>query len=576
MSLWTARAMKRLWIAWAVVVVVALVTAVVPGLRDQARLVWATLPPLREAASGRPAQGADPILAWFNSFRQTPMQAARRWHAGDPELLGAAGTLLLPQQAALSALQQTARDTNSPLLWSAYTDMLLDSGIQYERVGMPGANPAHPRAIAQTEQVLAQRHTATALTAKQAQPLLEAVEAWRRADPENGLPLAVEAWCLYGLHRDAEALARWEDAARQKKMDSYHHPRVEAMRRLLVEVGYPEPEAIVMGNLFRLPSLERLRSMARAALYEGRRAQLAERAPEAVRTWRATQLLGRRLEDSAQTFAAFVAGADLEATGGMPAWVWVESSKTGEQGPGPNSGHLYYGPAHAFYAAQVGPAADAALRDGLLKARMRLNTLRRFSEMRDEPQWYPRAGDVLAFAQMLLVLLLGVISVAVLAGLAGRGGAPALRSPWHLLIALPSLAVLAPLAGLTTGLAVRAALTPSRVPAASHFWGSVAAALLAAVLCPLLAALSARPPHTSRLRAWRANLLTGLPIAAAVAAVVYLGSNLAALKLRSNWVRQSVHPKMTEMQMISHSGGDKWGNPPTPPESWRAQEPPRH
>jgi hypothetical protein len=565
--------MVKRHLPWLVVTAVALAAAAVPRLRDEARFQWVMLPRHIEPALQRAtvAPRPDPIMNWVNSYRERCMQYVQDHHPDDAEMLMAAGMLAPDRVAGIGLLERAADLNPNPVSLSAYVDGLLDQGPYYETPATLGIDPQWPEQVAAAKGAIAKQRVPPTISKREAAPLLAALARWQRADPGNALPVAIEVWCQNGLGEREKAIARWQQAARLPEVNAYTSERVASVRKLLVRMGLPLPEAIVgCQSIGTFPSLSALNVSARIAYHEGRRAQLEGRPEDALRCWQATVDLGRRAQACADLLDEFRFGVDVEAFGAAPAWRWFPDSATGAQGGGVMQGRFFYGPQHAFYRTHVGERGDAGLREGLVAAKTRTMLLQQYSEMVTEPQWYTRAGELLVFGQLAggFLIVAGVmLAFATWARRRGDPPGPALRAPWLLLTSLPAVFVLAAAAGLTVAFSRDCPGSPLRVPRGQDLLLGVALSAVTALVVPAIPALFARRAGIRRARAWLDSLRAGLPVAIVVCAALYLGLSLGAMQLRQNWVEQNVHP-MSEMERARRAAGRRWENPPVRPGSW--------
>ena len=134
-------------------------------------------------------------------------------------------------------------------------------------------------------------------------------------------------------------------------------------------MGMPEPEAIITSwSALIFPSFARLRSSARIALYEGRLAQMQGRPEDAIRWWNSSIDIARHMEESTDSVIGFLVAAAIGGITGTPVWRWVHDERSGIPDGPLFKGRYFYGHQHAFYVSQVGEAADAELRDGIIAA----------------------------------------------------------------------------------------------------------------------------------------------------------------------------------------------------------------
>jgi hypothetical protein len=294
------------------VVAVAGVTALVPALRDQARLQLAMLPRPGDAAR-EPTR--DPVVDWLVACSDTALDFARA-HPNDPEFLLAAALIASDRDAARAALRELTTSNGRSVAWSVYLDEVLAQTPLYYREETAGIHPGDTRALAEARRLIDERNLCTALTADEATRVIEAAQEWQQIDPENALPVALEAWSLWGLHRDEEALEKWTAASRLPRLSAYVSERIAAMSHLLVAMGGPPPEAILAARfVIRSSSLDLLAPCAFAASYAGHCAVAAGEPEQALLCWQSTIELGIHAHETAESVPGFQAGAGLARLG---------------------------------------------------------------------------------------------------------------------------------------------------------------------------------------------------------------------------------------------------------------------
>jgi len=560
---------------------VILMVAAVKPLRDQARLqsAMSPRPPAGWGAGNTEAVSErDPLIEWIRVYRQQCIAFVERRHPRDPDMLIAAAALSGPSDAGRSLLERALALNDRPLSWAAYTDALLQGVGWYYRVGASGVDPANSKAVAKVGRWIHKRKLPARLRDEEAAALLDGLAYWQEIDHQNALPIALEAWCLYGLGRDAEALGRWQAASCAPSVSGYFTERVGLVRVLLTRMGMPSPEvAIAVSTIFRVPSLERLSMLASASYYEGRRAQMAGNAPEALRWWQATTDLGRHAQESADIVALFTTGVTLERIGAAPAWVWYPDMVTGIRSPGMLGGRFFYGPQHAFYVSQVGESRDAELIERLVRARVRSKMLERFLALPFASEQYASATEMLVFGQVTAGYIIVALLAFVLFGSWSRGAADAATGigpvPQFLLASLP-LMLLAGAAGIVIAVAPPFPVASLLAPSFSQLIVAVGIPALVVVLLPAGAAFFSRCPSAALLSACRGNLRRVLPLTIALGALLYLGLGLAAMSLRAHWAGQWTQAETTEMGHISRWLGGRWLHPSISSDSWRAGYPP--
>jgi len=574
-------------VSWAIVAAVVLAVAVVPGLRQQARLQWDAgfLPPPPERL---PAWGGAlpefiidsldiPRLSqvsaeWarriYRPHRQRLAEHIDSSREDDFEALLALG-LLSEGDEGVSLLRRAAEVSGKPAAWAAYANALMYE-LEYWRPGTSGLDPDDPVEIAEERSYIAEHDLAEELPVAEAGILLDALRSWEQADPDNGLPMALEAWVLYGLGRDAAARARWLEASRLPTLDSRQEEQIFLAAEANMRMGMPELEAHPdygrMGGSFG----SALRQGARMALYEGRLAQLHSRPEEAVGLWQATADLGLKVQESANELDTFLVGSAIEVLGISNAWQWRHDRSTGIQNGPIEDGRVWYGAHHEFFVSQVGETADAALRDRLLRGTARYRLLLEYAG------GYPAVENPYTRAAYLLFLAIGLaLEFAVVLALllivrcwAGReaDNATALRPRWQLItagiVALPLPLIAIPLA----------LLRPVIPSPASEI--TLAVPILAALVLTLVAALFSRRRPAGTLGAWRGNMRRVFPVVAALLALSYLTSSVAALSLRNHLSAESRRYDWNTMAYIVEELGSDLTDPRIPPDSWRAEYPP--
>ena len=572
--------------AWLILIAVVAITAAVPALRDQARLQWegrrwgrwvALMEDdfrLGQRVTLSPDNLGDVWLSQFITiYGAKHLRFAKQYDGSDPEILLAAGSRLAgsdESDTGLSLLTRATEADGGPATWAVYSAALLED-VEYHRLGTCGADPKDPAAIAETEEWIAAEGYSRELNPEQAQPIVDALRGWQAADPENAFPVALEAWVLYGLHRDAEALDCWKHAARLPTLTSRWPEVREAQKRLHERLGLPRPEAALVTELLPDPSFaQKLRDGARLALFEGLRAQMEGRHQEAVDLWNASISLGRKRQHATEDILDFLVGAAVQAIGAAPAWRWCSDKDTGIPDGPLLKGRYFYGREHAFYVTQVGERTDAELRDRLVAAKLRSAVAQRYDDNAYAGTALMLRAGYLLFIGYVLAAQLGIALAVFLLISAWRrrraDQATGMRSAWKLLIAL--LAVL-PLFVYYLAPAICSPdilrTWPTRLEGAFAL-----PALTALLLCLVAAPFSKRSP-SGVLGSWKGNLRQVLPVVLALTALVYLAIGGLAMTLRMDAARKMVH---SEIARMAESAGQAWHNPSIPPDSFRAEYPP--
>jgi len=555
--------MRGIRIAWLVVVGVVLTVAVVPALRGQARVQWARM----RLPDGIP-DGDDAL------------RFVEQHYPRDPEMLLAAATPAgsgVQAELALRAVQSGG----GPAAWAVYCAAL--PAIPCPRIASGGVDPEDQEGVRDMERHLASESRARP-TEKDARPVLDALRAWEAADPENGLPIALEAIVLYSLNRDDEAFIRWQTAARKPLVSSRAEEVRQAVARLYRRMGCSDVEAMIGREMavYEMHYYAEMRNGARIGFYEGRLAQIEGRARDAVAWWNATADLGHHME-AEDAGTRFLVGAAVQTIGAQPVWQWEEDADTGlAAGPlyytDPLTGErrtrrLWYGPQHGFYVKWAGEEASRKLRDRLIGDTTKLMQMQkrmgRVSEIDDlvartlPLAWaLPRLGISAAFLCTLLLLLLIATSLPRSDRAPGYGTISGRR---EIAAALPFVAGLFAVALLWR---VRG---PDAVTSSCLVWGGPVLVALATVGVGLL---TARLDHSNNAVAgadWRQRLGHLLPFLVAASALVYLLLAAAAVPARTramDYWRQELKPAAQRF-------GSARQHPTIPRDAWRDAYPPK-
>jgi hypothetical protein len=557
-------------LSWFVLLVVAAATLAVPALRQQLRLGLSDMRPstLRQIEQN-PEAAADPLL---KPYRERAVGFVNQRYANDPEMLMAAAVLAQDDDL----LKRAAAMGKSPVAWAAYVERLMQTAPGFARIGSSGVDPADAAAVRDEEQRIAESGEPTKLTPEQAEPVLSALRSWQEVDPENALPVALEARFLYGLHQDRDALAVWAQAGRMPEVRSHGLDRARAVARLLTAMGMPKPEAMVnAGASLLFPSYARLRDNARFAVYEGRLAAMGGDPSTAVTCWQSTIDFGQHMEDSADTLIGFFVASAIQGIGAGPVWQWVPDSRSGIPNGPLFDGRFFWGDRHSLYVEQMGERNDEELRDRLVLTRLRSQATRGHTADLGMFESYSHARRFLGFAAAASLVIAVLLATFLIFGSWSRrpaDEATRLHPLWQLLLAAVLLA--AP---------IEAVILLSRQPPSEPQTEAAIAATLGAALAgfmllvlavPALAAVSSRAEGARLRTAWRGNLRRILPVMIALCAVTLLGLSAHAARLRSQWAEKWSAPGVTEMSELIRFLGDKWTNPTIPPDAWRAEYPP--
>ncbi len=413
--------MRLARISWLIVIVVMVITAAVSELREQLRL---GLVGLGHGRRGDCGQGLCAIASEaLIPYRERAATFVEQYCPKDAEMLMAAG--MLTQNTDL--LKLAAEIGNSPVAWAAYGERLIQTVPTFERIGYSGVDPADTEAMKEEKERIAKSGHPDSLTAEQAEAALSALHSWEDADLENGLPVAYEAWVLYGLHEDEDALATWAQAGRMTVVKTHARERSLAMQRLLIAMAMPKPEAVFNANVSLVfPSFALLRENARSAVYEGRLAAMHGDSNTALTWWESTADLGRHMKESSDTLIGFLVGVSIEGIGAQPVWIWVNDHISGIAGGPLLGGRLFWGDKHSLYVGLMGRARDRELRDSLVLAKLRFRAAQEYTERSDLVAAYRNANPYVVFAAAALVITVALLVIFVVSGFWSR-----FRTAWR-------------------------------------------------------------------------------------------------------------------------------------------------
>jgi hypothetical protein len=528
----------------------------------------------REGANSRVRRGE--LQGQLRSYAERAPRFVRERYPNDPQMLIAAGLLTRDLNEALSLTKAGIENNGAGPAWAAYAGTLMEIGPRYYRLGISGVDPGDDEAVATELKHSGEAAVPTPLSASEVRPIMEALEDWQKAEPQNAVPVAFEAYYLYGLHRDREALARWEEAGRLPEVDSHHQTGITGTTRLLESMGMSPWEALSNSyNSTRLIGMvSKLRHCARIGLYEGRLAQLQGRPEDAVRWWMVTVEFGRHMQQSADTLIECLVGVAIEAIGAAHVWVWRPDQITGIPGGPLLGGRYFYGDQHDFFVSHAGEEAAEQVRDSMVRAKVRSKLS---SEHRERsggvPEGWLRSMILAVCSRGYGALLVG--SILVFAGVSTRARkradeATSLTWLWRVLLALLALAPVS-IAFSLTWLALQKSVEQPGLPLVLH--GSIALSFLSMLLLPLLAAVWSRTAAARLLTAWRGNLRRVLPVGVVVLAALSLGLGITGRRAEAQWAR--TWQTETEMERVVRAIGPEWNDPPVPEDAWRPQPPPQ-
>jgi hypothetical protein len=570
--------MRRPRISWLVLIAAVVTVAAVPALREQARAI----PP--SVVGGLWPEG----FFWSPSAVREAAAFVDRHYPNDPDMLLAVATLALnteanwspdePEREQLvrlrrSFLQRAVAEGGTPAAWAAYTELLevrvIRPGDQEEvrpEPGIPAGSGAAP----------APDPASPVSDLGPPDDTLADIRAWRAVDPENALPMALEALKLYGLDKEDQARSLWLAASTKPILSDRWTERTEALSLLWQRMGCPEMEsrasaAYVDSSSLRF-SLYGLSPPARDGSRAGIEAASQGRTQEAVRLWQATIDLGRHMQMSADTSGEFQTGVSLEQVGADPIWQLHPRYHYGMSNEEERRRSFWYGSHHALYVEQMGEEADAALRDRLVRNRARFFLLAgpfaadtELSDMQAEAEASLAHFVSLALSTGLLLVLFAIVS---LYGRQAADRAADIGLGWRTALVLAPL----PLGYL---LLLLLDVEPSDPWLGARTAGPLwvhAAAIPFAVLALSLGSIMYRHPGSAGMWAvWRGNMRAVLPSVAALVAVYCVVLGLDAAPLRARVTEELRRPKLAR---VIEELGDRWHDPPIPRDAWRAEHPP--
>jgi len=577
--------MPRIRASWLIIIAVILTTLAVRPLRQQAIPVPLSRQTGSEAKRpGEPFENS-PTDRWLRLGRARAIPFAQKRYPNDPGMLLAAALVAGDGKTTLPLIKRVAQTTNYPPAWAAYFGRLDEPS--YARLGNSGASPLDPKLVAESQEIIRRQGLPDRLDPKAVAPILDALHSWQAADPQNALPLVFETNYLYGLHRDSEALDRWEQAANLSTVNTYFGEMVRNTITLLLRLGVPESDAVFIAwglPVMDMSTYAMLRDCARIALYEGYVANIGGRPTDAIGWWRSTADLGHHMQESADSMIEFLVAVAVEGIGAGPTWHWYRDSSTGIPNGPLSKGRFFFGDRHDFYVRRVGPAEDAALRDRVVQAKVRMQLMRDHLHKHAFDNSLMRSTAILALVAIDGVAFAVIVVIYLIIGSWRRkqaDAAGALGIVWQFVLALIIL--------LPTALTAVTAWLPSFpqlrryyivlvlnkvVPFGLEEW-ITSLSLLFAIFLPLIAAALRRQPGARTRTAWRGNARRILPTAAAISALTGLGLLILGARYRTQFVREWTRPGEGEMATTIKAIGPSWTNPTIPPDSWRAAYPPK-
>ncbi len=571
--------MRRPRISWLVLVAAAVTVLAVPGLREQARAIPSS------AVRGLWSEG---FFCNPSALREVAAFVDRHY-ADDPDMLLAVGTLAfntevnwVPDQpereefARLrrSFLERAVAAGGTPAAWAAYTEL---GTVRVIGPGDPGWVWPEPGIPPELGPVPAPDPAPRVSDAQTSADTLADLRGWQAVDPENALPVALESSALWDRGREAEAGSLWRAASTMPVVSDRRTERREALSLLWRRMGCPEMESrAAAASLYRdglWSNLDLVLAIGAGATWRaGIEAASQGRPEEAVRLWQATIDLGRRMQMSADTPGDFQSCIALEREGVEPIWHLYPRYHVGMSYEERRGRSFWYGRHHALYVEHMGEEADAALRDHLVKNHARFFLLSgpfsadtELSDMQAEAESSLRHFVFLALTTGLLLMLFGLLS---LYAREAADRAANIGLGWRATLVLVPL----PLGYL---LLLLLGVEPSSIPLGWHPgrspWFSAAAVPFAVLVLSLGSVLYRDFGGASTWTVWRGNMRAVLPPVAALVALLCVVLGLDAAPVRSKVTQELRRPELTR---VIEELGDRWHDPPIPPNAWRAEYPP--
>ncbi len=512
----------------------------------------------------------------LRSYAERAPQFVREQYPDDPEMLMAAGLLTTNYDTGVALMKEALEKDGGGAAWAAYAGLLAARLPDYQRLGLWVVDPADPEAVARVEGIISKQPAPRKLAAAEVAEIMEVARHWAKEEPDNGMPLALETYYLYGLHRDQEALERWEEAASRPEAESHRQEFQWAARRLLIEMGERELDAIQFSWWsVRLENIEVMSSApshcARIGGYEGRLARLEDRPDDAIRWWMATVQFGRHMQQSADTLMQCLIASVIEEIGGSPVWTWQPDGMSGIPDDPLQGERLFHGEHHDFFVSQAGEQAAEEVRDSMVRAKVRAQLAKDYRRrLRADP--FIRSAMLLGlsalFVGLLVVFLLVFVGISIRARKQADEATDLPPGPRLIIVFLALLPATAGGVLYWTQLSIR----QSQPWLLMVFFGGFALTPLAALLLPLIAARSTRQPPARLATAWRGNLRKVLPLAILLCATLSLALGIAGRRAEAEWARN--WPTETEMERVVEAIGPRWTNPTIPPDAWRNEPPP--
>ncbi len=173
-----------------------------------------------EVLGERPEEGAERkatrenLPEWLRGYAERAPDFVREHYPDDTQMLIAAGLLTRDLDEAMALTKAAVEKSGTGAAWAAYSAVVMEMGPAYARPGTWGVDPTDAEALAEAKSDIADSGVPGSLSLEDVAAVLAALKQWQAAEPANATPVAFEMYYLYGLHRDREALERWQQAGR--------------------------------------------------------------------------------------------------------------------------------------------------------------------------------------------------------------------------------------------------------------------------------------------------------------------------------------------------------------------------
>ncbi len=314
-------------LAWAVLLVVVVTILAVPALRELARPIPVSI-----------VTGIWPAPEYVNIFSaaRDANRFVERQYPGDTQMALAAAIIAnsvarssrsdisederhRARDIATTFLSRETQREDVPAVYATQVMLLFaQAGLPNRGSCLPVVGPTRADILRQREEVKQKNELPEQIRAS----LLKALHSWQQSDPQNGMPLLLEAQILYGMGLTDQALHLWRQAATSPVLDDRRQLCEEVTAILLRRMGFPVIEAWSASRraVERLPIFltEELERGAVAPIYEGYTSLLEGDIGDAQVWWDIPATLSRTLIDQARDSRGFDVGIRLQQIADIP------------------------------------------------------------------------------------------------------------------------------------------------------------------------------------------------------------------------------------------------------------------